>query len=473
MNFHRLILVSICILLSTGCGIHKNHKVYNTAKQDVNNYYQTINTNRNLCQKKSDSEQLIGQAKLDLSMSIDIACKNNPSVKRAWHFARAERARLQQIKSAYYPTVIINGTAERTEATTAVQKSVQKTLGNSIYPSIELHYSLFKFGGTKLSAEAAKYALYSANYQYDRTLQSVVHDIECAYLGLSLAEQTITAKEKNLEDANGAYESTYSRYKSGLANLQEYLQAKANKTQAEFELECTYANVESARAILAKTMGITVSESIKILHPVLQSDLQEISLSVDDLISEVIKTRPDIRAAYSQVISSKKLTKSTKTNLLPEFVLGGSGSKKKYEHISGTHNNFNVFAGLEWKIFDGFKNIYDIVEAKENTKIAQAEFEQAKLQAQSEVWTCYFAFKSAIKQLESARKVLESSQESFQSMLISYNNGLCKFTDLLTTQSSLANARLQLVNSEYNLLTAISNLAYSTGGIIGNELINK
>ncbi len=470
MNLRRLTLLLVCTLLFSGCVVHKKQA---PIKPVSINYYNIPSSS--FCQSShhSDSQRLVGQAKLDLAMLIDIACTNNPSIKRAWYAARAEKARSKKANSTFYPTVVLNGTINRTEANTVAGDAVQKTIINSFYPSIEMHYSLFKFGGSILSAEAAKYALYAANYQFDRTLQTVIHDVEKAYFTLSSAEQTVIAKQNDLEDAKGTYESAFTRHQSGLTNIQEYLQAKANKTQAEFELECAFSAVESARANLAQLLGLKVSADIEILHPVIQNNLQETSRSIDDLMTEVIRSRPDIKATYAQAVSQKKLAKSTRTNILPELVIGGSGGKTKYNHISGFHNSFNIFAGIEWKIFDGFKNIYDIVEAKENARIAQAEFEQAKLKAQSEVWTYYFSFKSALKQLDAAKKYLASAQESFQSMIISYNNGLCKFTDLLSAQSCLANARQQFISSENNLLTTVSNLAYATGGIIGNDLISK
>lgn len=472
MNRRKLVLMSLITLLFSGCNIYKQQPLSNLSKNNYHNFSDAKDNKNNISSHKSDSQKLIGQTKLDLRMLIDIACENNPTVKRSWHLARSMEARYGQTKSAFYPTVVVSGRIDRSELNTPLGKDArQKSLSNSYYPSVEMHYSLFKFGGTRQSAEAAKNALYAANFQFDRTLQSIVHDVENSYFMLSSAEQTVIAKQNDLEDAKGAYESAFIRHQSGLINIQEYLQAKANKAQAEFELECALANVESNRANLAQLIGVRVSKDIEILHPIVRNNLKETDQSIDDLMAEVIKNRPDIKAAYFQVLSKKKLTKSIQTNMLPELIIGGSGNKKEYEHIKGSFDNFSVFAGLEWKIFDGFKNIYDIIESKENVRIAVQELRQTELQAQSEVWTYYFSFKSALKQLDTAKRFLASAEESFQSMKISYDSGLCKFTDLLTAQSCLANARQQLISSENNLLTNLSNLAYSTGGIVSIDSI--
>lgn len=476
MGCRKLILVSTCTLLLSGCGIwHDRTDVQPVIPRNCCTCSEEHRKNTLVGYANSDSQQLIGQTRLDLAMLIDIACENNPSVKRAWHAARAERARAKKAKSGYLPTVVLLGQAGRTEGSSpiAAQHAVQKSVVNFLYPSIELNYSLFQFGGTMLSAEAAKYALYAANYQFNRTLQTVVHDVEIAYLRLSSAEQTVIAKKDNLEDARGIYESAFTRHQSGLTNVQEYLQAKASKSQAEFELEHAVADVESARAVLAQLIGVRVSDGVEIFHPVIQNDLHDTNRSIDDLMTEVVRTRPDVKAAYSQVIAKKKLARSTRSNLLPQLVVGGSVGKKKYQHFSGSYNDFNVFAGIRWEIFDGFRNIYDMIEAKENARIAQAEFEQLALKAQAEVWSNYFSFKSALKQVDAARRYFSAAEESFQSMTVSYSNGLCKFTDLSSAQSCLANAREKLIAAENNLLITISDLAYSTGGLMRNDLMNE
>ncbi|MDR3273810.1 MAG: TolC family protein [Puniceicoccales bacterium] len=471
MKFGKLSLSLLCSVVLTGCATDNRTGCGEYFAED-----EAPSTGVCVREVKSNSNvaALIGAIDLDLSMLIDMALENNPETKHSWHLARIAKAHVGQASSAFYPTVIVGGQVARTESNVPINKTTRQiTLNTAYYPSVEIHYSLFQFGASRDIAEAAKQALCAANCQYNRTIQTVIHDVQKAYFALCSAESTVAAHEHNLNDAIVAHESAFMRYQSGLISIQEYLQAKANKSQTEFELERSRSFVESARAALANAAGIKVSEAIYVLHPVIPPNTSDVDRSIDDIMSDVVRTRPDVAAAYANVRANKYISKAALAKIFPELVIGGTCSRKRHFNIPGNFDNFNIFVGFTWKIFDGFKNIYDILEVKEHLGIARQDLRAAELRAQTEVWTHYFAFKSANKQLQAARVLEQSAKESFESMETSFENGLCKFTDLMSAQSCLANARKQRIVSENNLLTSLSDLAYSTGGVVGFDLIKN
>ncbi|MDR2436296.1 MAG: TolC family protein [Puniceicoccales bacterium] len=471
MNFRQLGLASLGFMALTGCALNRDLECNKFPRTSEICY--SVSRNGRI-ESDSNAAALIGTVDLDLGMLIDIALENNPETRKSWHLARVARAHVGQANSTFYPTVLLSGKVVRAEDNSFVSKTTrQKTTSTSYYPGIEIHYSLFQFGAGKDVAEAAKQALYAANCQYDRAIQTVIHNVQRAYFSLCSAESTVMSNEYNLNDALAAYESAFMRYQSGLISIQEYLQAKANKTQMEFELEQSRFAVESARADLANALGVKVSASISVLHPVIPQNVSDVDQSIDAIMEEVVRARPDVAAAYANVRARGYVVHSAHARIWPELVIGGSASRKKYVDASGTFDNFNVFAGISWKIFDGFNNIYTILEMKENLEIARQELRAAETLARTEVWKDYFAFKSANKQLQAARMFEHSARESFDAMVASFGSGLCKFTDLISAQTCLANARRQRIVSENNLLMSLSNLAYSTGGIVGHNLIQS
>ncbi|MDR0595649.1 MAG: TolC family protein [Puniceicoccales bacterium] len=511
MKCGRLSLSLVCIATLTGCTTNNSGK---QGKPCAANKVHVTTICTDSRENNVAATALVGNIDLDLSMLIDIALENNPETKRSWHAARAAEAQVGQVRSSFYPTVVLGEQVARNESNIpAGQNLIQKNLSTSYYPSVEIHYSLFQFGANKNLAEAAKQALCAANCQYNRTIQTVVHGVQKAYFTLCSAESTVSSNEHNLNDAIAAYESAFLRYQSGLINIQEYLQAKANKSQAEFELEQSRSKVESSRAALAQAIGISVSKAVRVLHPTLPTsaadmdkaidnimekaaqgspdialayagvsaalrisrpeDTKDMDKAIDNLMGKIVRTRPDVAAAYANVQAKERLTRCARAKMLPELVIGGSGNKKKYSNTSGAFDNFNIFAGLTWKIFDGFKNFYDVSETKENLGIARQELRATELRAQTEMWTHYFSFKSASKQLQAARVFEQSAREAFEATVTSFNNGLCKVTDLISAQTCLANARRQRVICENNLLTSLSDLAYSTGSTDSSDLIQN
>jgi outer membrane protein len=396
---------------------------------------------------------------LDLPMLIDIAFENNPSTKKSWQAARIAAAQSGKAASIFFPKITVSGVAEKAEANTPMSKNSATTF----YPAIEMQYSIFQFGGHTKFADAARQLLYAANYQHNHALQTLAHEVQKCYFILDSAEGAVEASQKSLEDAFVAYDAAFTRNQAGVSNIQDFLQAKANRSRAEFDLENAKAQVELARANLAAAIGVPVSEAVQIVRSDDKDDLKCSDVSLQDLIAGAMQTRQDILAQHAIVSAKKDAIWTSSSKLLPELVIGGASNRKWYRNVDGHFNNFNIYASLRWTIFDGFNNVYDFIESRAALKSAEQELKRMQLSVASDVWAKYHAFKSAIKQLRAARHYEQSSQESFDSILIAYKEGLSSFSDLMAAQTQLASARQQTVASKNNVSITVIDLAYAIG----------
>lgn len=396
---------------------------------------------------------------LDLPMLLDIAFENNPSTKKSWQAARMAAAQSGKAASIFFPRITMSGVTEKSETNTLGLKNSATTF----YPAIEIQYSIFQFGGHTKYADAARQLLYAANYQHNRALQTLAYEVQRCYFALDSAEETVEASQRNLDDAFVAYDAAFIKNQAGLSNIQDFLQAKANRSHAEFDLENARAHVELARANLATAIGVPVSKAIQIVQSNDENDINDLDIDVQDLIGGAMQTRQDMLAQHSVVMAKKDMTWANSSKLLPELVIGGAGNRKWFRGGNEHFNNFNVYASLRWTIFDGFNNMYDIIEARAALKSAEQELKRMQLAIASDVWAKYYAFKSAIKQLSAARNYEQSAQESFDSIIIAYKEGLSSFGDLMAAQTQLASARKQTVVSKNNLAVAVVDLAYAMG----------
>ncbi|MDR2777029.1 MAG: TolC family protein [Puniceicoccales bacterium] len=396
---------------------------------------------------------------LDLPMLLDIAFENNPSTKKSWQAARIAAAQSGKATNIFFPKVTISGMAEKSEANAPGLKNST----TAFYPAIEIQYSIFQFGGHAKYADAARQLFYAANYQHNRALQTLAYEVQKCYFALDSAEEAVETSQRNLDDAFVAYDAAFIKNQSGLSNIQDFLQAKANKSRAEFDLENAKAHVELARANLANAIGVPVSEAIRIVQSDDENDIKDLDINVQDLIAGAMQTRQDMLAQHSIVAAKKDVTWTSSSKLLPELVIGGASNRKWFHGEDEHFNNFNIYASLRWTIFDGFNNMYDIIESRAALRSAEHELKQMQLSITSDVWVKYYAFKSAIKQLNAARNYEQSAQESFDSIVIAYGEGLSSFGDLMAAQTQLASARQQTVISKNNLSVAVVDLAYVVG----------
>ena len=473
-----LLSISSFIVLSLFCGCMKSaDDVARTAKVAwiPKRSAMPHKGSTGLLNSKKTAAMFIGNTELDIPMLLDIAFENSPDTHRAWEMAKVAAARKGQAYSIFYPAVTISGTAEHDLSNVLTNGARVKSEGKVYYPTVELTMSVFRFGAHIDTAKAAKQALYAANYQYNRSLQTLSFNVQKCYFDLDSTKSMVVANEKNLEDARCSCERAEIRLKSGLGSVQDYLQAKASFSESQFDLENARASVETARANLSIVIGTRVAQNIEIYHANYDEISEDFVNNVDDLIDDSLKSRPDILASYSELMSKNMTEKELRAEFLPELVVGFSGNRQKYEHVSGEFDNHTAYMKLQWEIFNGFRDTYRILEAKAEKEKARNELRKVEIEVAADVWTKYHGFKSCIKQFAAAKNLLQASQESFDAMNIAYQNGLAKFNDLMSAQNQLAKARTSHVYAKNNLSKSLIELSYATGGLVssGNSVTKK
>jgi outer membrane protein len=429
-----------------------------------------------ISQPDDDTEGDISEAPLHISQNlsvydvVDQALRRNPSTQRLWARSRALVAQYGQARSILYPQVKVGAYATKIQQPAVINGAAQRQRQTVFYPQLEVMQPLFHFGKDQALVQSVKLALEVSQHQYSRELQSIVYRAQCAYCRLDSAKASVQAEEENLKDAERTQESVEKRYQAGLANIQEDLQAKAYVHQAQYRLEQTKAGVEAARAELAVLYGVPVSRDIDI-HPLPRKDIawDKIFSALDAWMQRSIEDREDLIAAQKQLESKEMALKAKEKTLLPELVAGFTSSLRKIQHVGGTHHQYSAYVALQWNIFDGFRNTYDILEASELKRVAEADLREAQLNASKEIWTAYHAFQSSLRQLKAAEAYETAAERSFGATQTAYQNGLASFSDLMTSQNALAASRQQRVQSENSVYVALAALGYATGGIVIGE----
>ncbi|MDR3143707.1 MAG: TolC family protein [Puniceicoccales bacterium] len=400
---------------------------------------------------------------------VDQALCRHPLTRKLWAHSRSLAAQHGKAKSAFYPQLKAGICAAKVEQP-VVGKTVQQQRQTVFYPQLELIYSLFHFGRDEASVQAVKEALEASQHRYTRGLQTVIHHAQCAYCKLDSAKAAVEAEEENLRDAERMREAVSKRYRSGLVNQQEDLRAEASLCQARYHLEQTRTGVEAARAELSAVCGRPVSSGFDIL-PLPRKDIawEELFSGFETWMERPVEEREDLVAAKGQLASKEAALKAKEKSLWPELVFGFTDSLRKFRHVNGSHQQYNAYVALQWNLFDGFRNTYDILEAAEEREVAEAEWQEARLKASQEIWTAYHAVQSTRKQLQAAESCREAARKSFEATQVAYQNGLASFSDLVSAQSALASARQQQVQTEDAAYVALANLGYATGGIVVGE----
>lgn len=404
---------------------------------------------------------------LSLVDLVDMALAKNPKTRQSWARAQVAAANYGVGKAAFLPTGGVWVGAEKQNNQFRGDPNKQRQTLRGV--ALDLNWILFNFGARENELESLEKALFSANFSYNQSLQAVLLAVVSGYFNFNGAVEMVNARLASLEDAKTTLKSVEVKFHTGLVDLQQRLQAQSDYESKRYDLEAAYAEVEKVRADLAVAIGIPVNALMNIQTMAdVSGQILTKEENVDTFIQHALEKRPELLAAYMEAESQQKHEAAAQKALYPYLVAGASWSK-----YHGVENNFQpaeqaqVSIGVQWNIFDLLTNHYELLAARAQAKQAHAAAQLEQLKVVSEVWSSFYIYKSALKQLDAALSFLKVAEESYEAIRVGYNTGINSLLDLLNAQDTLSLARFQKVNAHVSSVTSLAQLAYASGQFEG------
>ncbi len=394
---------------------------------------------------------------------VDYALRNNPLTREAWLAAQAAAGAAGSKRSPLYPQLSLDANAQRQKvsAVGGLFQFQQSTYG----PSLSLTYLLFNFGGTRADAEDARQALIAANWTHNAAIQNVVLEVEQAYYQYSNAKAMRDAIRKDIDEAKANLDAAKARQDAGVATVADVLQAKTVLAQSRLNLEQVEGQIKATRGSLATAMGLPPDLPVETAPLPESVTVTGVSKQIRDILKKALTMRPDLAAARARVASAEAHVKKIRADGMPSITLSANASRVYYYHRPGSlpADNYSGEVLFHFPLFTGFKNSYDLLQAKAEAKQAKAQAETLKDEVMLQVWTSYANLQTAAQQVATSNDLLASAQESERVSQGRYKQGVGSILDLLTAQAALANARAQDVAARSNWLLSVAQLAHDTG----------
>ncbi|MDR0755851.1 MAG: TolC family protein [Puniceicoccales bacterium] len=407
----------------------------------------------------SPQKTLVG--KYSLLELIEIGLKFNPQTKHAWWHAKEAFANQGRAEASLFPHADVSANINREQVGKNASQPTQRT--DNWGPAVTLTYKVFQFGTDAAAAQSAAHLLHAANYAFNRQLQTTVFEIQRAFYNFFSAYAKIEAHESCLQDATLSFEAVSQRKENGLARVQDVLLAKADKLQAEYELQAAKADLESCRATLATTVGVPIAADFSIETDYLSTETQKPFRNIENLMREVLDKRADLLANEATLEAKKWSQKATHRGFLPSLSLHTQTSALKHKHNSHWQRNYGLSVGIQWNIFSGFDSQYSELASYTQWKEQKYTLRQQKLEALRQTWTAFHAFQSSVQLSEASKALEEAAQEALNAIRTGYNTGINSLLDLLAAQKTLANARLKHIQAKTDVKLNLVQLAYITG----------
>jgi outer membrane protein TolC len=409
---------------------------------------------------------------LTLPQLLEVALASTPATRQAWEQARSAAAAWGAARGGYYPAASFQATGlvsrGSSTATTPNQGFVtgggSATRAQAGLADITLSYLLLDFGGRRGRADSAEQALVGANWNHSQVIQDVARNVARAYHVYVGAKAQVVASQATLAETQTNLEAVEVRRASGVATVADLYQAQSNVAQARLTLERDLGEVEIGRGAVATAVGWPANTPLDVAG-MEDTPMDVFDRSVDDLIDEAQRQRPDLAAVRAFVRRKEADLRQAESARWP--TLSGVASVGTL-NVNGTippGNDPNYLAGLQIQIpiFQGGALDNAVRSAREDVEAARAALQLQSDVVVSDVWNTYVNVRTAAQQVVSSEALVKSAEQAYEAALARYRAGATNIVELVTVQSTLAGARAQQVRSRTLLFTSYAELVRAIG----------
>ncbi|MES2121185.1 MAG: TolC family protein [Chlamydiota bacterium] len=410
---------------------------------------------------------------------IDIALRNNVQTKITWASARSAAAAYGQSQSPFFPSITGTFSYQRDRQPVFSSPFINPATGSpaggastvtvqDIYytiwkPQMTLSYLVFDFGTTRATSEAARQALYNADWTHNDAILMLLQTVMNDYYNYLYQKMLLKADIANVETAQLTLDAAQLGFDTGVRNVSDVLQSTTQLLQNQTTWAAQQQNVENAYTQLLTDMGIPANISIKTQDLPNNLPDNDIVPPVETLISIAMQNRPDLLAAEANLRSKEQSLRAAKTHWLPQVNYDLTMGKNYYNQ--GLHDQYNFISlfSVSMPIFDGFfyRNAIKIAEA--NKKQAEEQVKLSELDMVQQITTYHYSIRVSYDTLKFATAYLAAAEEQYVVALSQYKYGTNTILDVVSAQSSLVDARASQASAFQQWYTSLANLAYATG----------
>ena len=416
-----------------------------------------------------------------LAELIDIAEHNNPRTRIVWERAKQKADELGIARSAYFPVLvgvaafgdqrIINPFPKPLAPRGYVMVEIP-----AVVPEVTLDYLIFDFGKREAKVDAATAEKLAAGANFIQANQEVAFRVASSYYKLLTAQERLQAAQETLKTAQTTQDAAETQLKNGRSTLPDVLNARAETSQAVFDMESADGDEKIARVALTEVIGVEPSPNITIDAQKSAPLPESLTMSIDALIDRAIADRPDLMAQAAEIRADDDAIRAAKAEYKPKIVLSGTAAQTSiwptadYGQLgNASQPTWSATLGVEWRIFDGGARKGEVAIAESRRREAQDEMTEKRDQATREVWTAYIAFRTALRKEQAAVALLDSANSSYSASLDAYKYGVKNLIDVVTAARQLAQARLSSVSARSQLFLEAVDLEFVTGNLLRTQ----
>jgi TolC family type I secretion outer membrane protein len=377
---------------------------------------------------------------LSLQEAIDLALRQQPTIRSAQQSEAAAGSRVTEARSGYFPRFDVVGSAGRSQTFSSTLN--QAFQSNAISTVVQGRQLIYDFGKLQALVDTAQANQRVATNETQRVRDVVVLNVRQAYYNLlqaqrlvAVADAQVARSELNLRSARGFFD-VGTKPKSDVTKAEvEVANARVAQIQAR-------NLVQLNQVTLANALGLEASTPFQV-----QDILNYEAVAIDPvaLRAEALANRPELVQAQARIDAARAQLAGARAGYLPDLTVTGSYGAATSD--PPLHEVWSVTGNLSWNLFQGFFTAAQVEETGALVEAARADYDSLELQVRLDVEQAYINVLNAAERITATAKAVESAQENLRLAQGRYDAGVGTILDLTDAQLSLTNAEADQVRA--------------------------
>jgi len=447
----------------------------------------------------------------NLQQCIDIAIRNNLTVKRSELDMERSRIYWQQQRANLLPT--FSGNVNHGISTGRSLDPFTNTYLNQQITSADYNANanLVLFNGMTVqnSIRQTSLAYQAGKMDFEQAKNDITLNVITTYFQAINNTDLLALATNQLEVSKQQVQRLQVMNTNGAVKPSDYFDVKGQQSTDQLSVINAKNSLEASKLNLLLLMNVPYTRSIT-LQRLNASELPsaKFAATAEQVYNDAIANLPLVKAATYRRQSTEKQVKAAKGLLYPTLSLFGgvatrysSAAKRSFfvdsteantgmfiktptgnQSVYGYNQNFGsekvgyynqfknnyttqVGVGLQIPILNAFQNRNRVALAKIDLSEARYIEENTRVQLKQNVEQAYINMTSAYDRYQILTEQVDAFKESFRTAEIRFNAGVLNSVDYIVAKNNLDRANNNLINARYDYYIRTKILAYYQGSL--------
>ncbi len=257
---------------------------------------------------------------------------------------------------------------------------------------------------------------------------------------------------------------------AGFATKADGLKVRVKLNEAKVSVIQVENGITLSKMLLCQICGLDMNSDIQLADANIDAEgfvVPETTAAAN--IDEAIKSRHEMQSLTLAKEISEEKVKIARSEYLPTVALMGGYTTTNPSAFDGIKNEFggmwNVGVVVKVPVVTCGERIFKVKAAKEEAKIAEYQYDEAKEKITLQVNQNTQKVAEASERLQTAKESMKEAQENLRYAEVGMKEGMIPVSDVLQAETALLKAQSTAIEAEIDLLLADLYLKKSLGKI--------